>query len=94
MTADIAVPPLYIELDKLEKLTTLSASTIQGMVARNEFPAPRELSSRRVAWLYREVMEWAENRPISSILPPPNTGAKKPRRATASPASPGNSTAA
>lgn len=73
------VPPLYVRLDKLETLTTLSTATIQAMVARNEFPPPRELSARRVAWLYREVVEWAESRPISSILPPPNTGAKKPR---------------
>ncbi len=79
MTVDISLPPLFIDLDQVATLTTLSASTIQNMVARNEFPAPRELSSRRVAWLYREVMEWAESRPVSSILPPPNTGAKKPR---------------
>jgi len=73
------VPPLYVGLDKLEALTTLSTSTIQNMIARNEFPPPRELSARRVGWLYRELMEWAENRPISNILPPPNTGARKPR---------------
>lgn len=87
-------PPIYIELEALEALTTLSASTIQNMIARAEFPAPRELSSRRVGWLYREVMEWAENRPVSSILPPQNTGAKKPRNTTALPASPSRQTVA
>jgi len=76
----ITIPPIYIELDQLQVLTTLSASTIQNMVARQEFPPPRELSSRRVAWLYREVADWAENRPVSGQLPPPNTGASKNRK--------------
>lgn len=49
MTVDISLPPLFIDLDQVATLTTLSPSTIQGMVARKEFPAPRELSSRRAA---------------------------------------------
>lgn len=91
--AELTLPPICVELEQLEKLTTLSATTIQNMVARNEFPPPRELSARRVGWLYREIAEWAENRPVSNIPPPPNTGAKKPRSATASPASQGSPTA-
>jgi prophage regulatory protein len=67
------VSPVYVGLDALELLTTLSTSTIQGMIARDEFPKPRELSKRRVAWLYREILEWAEMRPVSHIPPPPNT---------------------
>ena len=81
----IIVPPIYVDLDEVAALTTLSTSTIQGMVTRSEFPAPRGLSGRRVAWLYREVTEWAENRPVSDILPPPNTGARKPRQYRARP---------
>jgi len=82
MSEIVTVPPIYVELEQLQALTTLSASTIQNMVSRQEFPPPRELSSRRVAWLYREVAAWAENRPVSGALPPLNTGAPKRHRTT------------
>ncbi|MDN7165579.1 AlpA family transcriptional regulator [Paraburkholderia aspalathi] len=41
------------------------------------FPKPRMLSGRRVAWLAREIEEWAEGCPKSDLLPPPNTGRRK-----------------
>ncbi|WP_313462845.1 AlpA family phage regulatory protein [Achromobacter sp.] len=64
-------------------ITTLAESTIQAMVTRDEFPAPRELSGRRVGYLYAEIVAWANARPRSTLLPPPNTGAKKPRHSRA-----------
>lgn len=88
------IPPLYVGKEVLLALTTLSSSNLQELINRREFPAPRILSGRRVGWLYREVMEWAENRPISSLPPPPNTGAKKPRQKAAGPASPDSPPAA
>ena len=60
-------------------MLTLSVSTVQELVRREEFPAPRLLSRRRVGWLIREVEDWLESRPVSTLPPPPNTGAKKPR---------------
>ncbi|WP_326491064.1 helix-turn-helix transcriptional regulator [Hydrogenophaga sp. NFH-34] len=74
-----SIPPLYLEHDEVLRLTTLSASLIHSMVIKGEFPAPRQLSQRRSAWLYREIVEWAENRPVSDIPPPANTGARKSR---------------
>ena len=74
------VSPLYMELETAAALTTLSPATIQNLVVEGKFPAPRELSGRRVGFLLREVIEWAENRPVSNLPPPPNTGAKKPKR--------------
>lgn len=62
-------------------ITILAESTIQAMVTRDEFTALRELSGRRVGYLYAEVVEWATSRPRSMILPPSNTGAEKLRRA-------------
>lgn len=76
---EVHIPPLYIDLETAAVLTTLSTPTIQALVTQDAFPKPRMLSGRRVGYLYREVAEWAENRPVSSLLPPPNTGAKKPR---------------
>jgi len=74
---DIRIEPVYVDLATTAFITTLAESTIQAMVARNEFPAPRELSGRRVGYLYSEILEWAAKRPRSTMLPPPNTGAKK-----------------
>jgi prophage regulatory protein len=69
--------PIYIELSELSAGLTLGEATIQRMVRENEFPKPRQLSARRVAWLMREVEEWAESRPVSDLPPPPNTGKRR-----------------
>lgn len=79
MNHNIRIEPVYVDLATAAFMTTLAESTIQAMVTRNEFPAPRGLSGRRVGYLYAEILEWAQSRPQSTMLPPPNTGARKPR---------------
>lgn len=66
--------PLYLDILALTEALSLSEATIQSLVRESKFPKPRVLSARRVAWLTREVEEWAEARPESDILPPANTG--------------------
>ncbi|WP_227459883.1 helix-turn-helix transcriptional regulator [Laribacter hongkongensis] len=69
-----------MDLEEVAEALSVSKSTVQAMAAQgNGFPRPRKISSKRVGWLVREVMEWADGRPVSDLLPPPNTGAKKPR---------------
>jgi prophage regulatory protein len=65
--------PIYLELEAVAGVVALAASTVQRLVRENSFPRPRQLSGRRVAWLVREVEEWAEGRPVSELAPPPNT---------------------
>ena len=65
--------PIYLELEAVAGAVALAASTVQRLVRDNAFPKPRQLSGRRVAWLVREIEEWAEARPISDLPPPPNT---------------------
>lgn len=77
MNTDVRIEPVYVDLATASAITTLAESTIQSMVTRDEFPVPRELSGRRVGYLYAEIVEWARSRPKSTMLPPPNTGAKK-----------------
>lgn len=76
---NISVKKIYVGLEEVSALVDLATSTIQKMVVNKEFPAPRLLTSRRVAWLLREVEDWAEQRPVSDLPPPPNTGTKKPK---------------
>lgn len=71
----------------------LSTATIERGVREKWFPAPRELSPGRVGWLTPDLDEWLSNRPVSSMLPPKNTAARKGRTfpkqsAPASPAPP------
>lgn len=66
--------PLYLELPQVAAAVSLAETTIQRQVRDGEFPAPRQISGRRVGWLVREVEEWAESRPISQLPPPVNTG--------------------
>lgn len=66
--------PIYLDLEQVAEAVALAATTVQRMVRENQFPQPRKLSAKRVGWLVREVEEWAEARPASDLLPPPNTG--------------------
>lgn len=64
---------IYVDLPEVAELLTLATATIQKLVREDVFPKPRQLSGRRVGWLLREVEEWAEQRPVSELLPPANT---------------------
>lgn len=74
------IAPIFLDLPAVAEVVALSVSTVQELVRQGQFPAPRQLSGRRVGWLVREVTEWAESRPVSTLLPPPNTGAPKPKK--------------
>ena len=76
---NITLKSIFVDLPTVAQIVALSESTVQAMVRTGEFPAPRKLSGRRVGWLTREIEQWAEDRPVSDLLPPENTGAKKPR---------------
>ena len=64
--------PAVLDIDQCAAYLTLSNSTIEKMVRKGLFPAPRQLASRRVGYLLREVDEWLESRPVSDQPPPVN----------------------
>jgi prophage regulatory protein len=71
------VTPFYLDLEAAAASVALSPETLQRLVRAGEFPAPRQLSGRRVGWLTRELEAWAVARPVSEQLPPPNTSRRK-----------------
>lgn len=73
------IKKIFYSLADVAFVVSLSESSVQSLVQQGKFPAPRAMSDRRVGWLAREIEEWAENRPNSALLPPCNTGAKKPK---------------
>jgi prophage regulatory protein len=65
--------PIYLDLHTVSAAVSLSETSVQKLVREEKFPKPRMLSGRRVAWLTREIEEWAESRPVSELPPPDNT---------------------
>lgn len=84
---NVIVKPIFIDLPTVAKVLCLSESTVQALTrdASSNFPRSRMLSGRRVGWLLREIESWSEERPVSDLPPPPNTGAKKPKTTEAQP---------
>jgi prophage regulatory protein len=74
---DTQVKRIFVDLPEVATLVTLATATIQRLVRENGFPKPRKISANRVAWLLREVEAWAEERPVSDLLPPVNTGKRR-----------------
>ena len=73
----MTIKPAYLDMPSACTFVSRSESALQKMVREGVFPKPRILSARRVGWLVRELEDWAESRPVSDLLPPANTGAKK-----------------
>ena len=69
--------PLYLNEDDTAAAVSLSVATLQRLVREGAFPRPRRLSANRAGYLKREVVEWAEARPVSDLLPPRNAGRRR-----------------
>ena len=63
-----------LSVRQISEATGLSPVTIWRKEKAGEFPARRQLGSRRVGWLTREVEDWLEATPKSEITSP-NTNA-------------------
>ncbi len=75
-----AIQPIALDREAAAEFVLLSVSTIETLLRQNQFPKPRRVSPNRVVFLVRELTEWMESRPVSELLPPPNTGAAKPKQ--------------
>lgn len=76
----VTTRPACLDRSGAARYLSLSESTLEKLTREQaDFPKPRVLSGRRTGWLVRELDAWLESRPVSSFLPPPNTGAAKPR---------------
>ncbi len=53
-------------------LTSLSRSSIERMVERDDFPPPVVLGPRRRAWRLSEVEDWIESRPHAGPVHQPS----------------------
>jgi len=76
------IKPKFLDRGDTAKYCALAVSTMEKGVREGTFPKPRLLLGRRVGWLVSELDAWCESRLVSNLLPPPNTGAKKPKKTT------------
>lgn len=77
----VVIEPIYVNLETAAAILDLSESTVESLERdpASQFPKKRQISGRRTGYLLREIRQWGEDRPVSNLPPPPNTGAKKPR---------------
>ena len=81
----MTIQPIAIDQETAASFVALSVSTLESLVRRGEFPKPRQVSPRRVAYLVSELTEWMHSRPVSDLPPPDNSGygrAGKPKSET------------
>lgn len=68
--------PILLSLPQVAEATGLSTRQIERLVAAGGFPAPRQASARRIAWLASEVEEWARALPQASRDTKRDTGSR------------------
>ncbi|MGF6772893.1 putative DNA-binding transcriptional regulator AlpA [Paraburkholderia sp. GAS199] len=71
------IRPIFYGLEDVAAVLSLSPRGVQRLVQEGGFPKPRAVSTRRVAWLVREVEQWAESREVADMLPPHNAGQRR-----------------
>jgi predicted DNA-binding transcriptional regulator AlpA len=57
-----AIADPILKKQEVSKLVDLSPATIDRLRARNEFPPPVKLSTRRVGWRHSAIQEWLSSR--------------------------------
>ncbi|MET3229435.1 UNVERIFIED_ORG: prophage regulatory protein [Burkholderia sp. 1263] len=63
------VKPIFLDIAGVAATLSLSEASIRTLINQGNFPKSRLISGRRVAWLVRELEEWAEARPVSNLPP-------------------------
>lgn len=76
--------PGAMEKELAAAYCSVGTTMFEEMVRTKTAPQPRQFPGRRrVAWLRAELDAWLASLPPSTLLPPDNTGAKKPRKTKA-----------
>lgn len=67
----IQAAPLMVGREQAAAALDISDSLLEDLVRRGELPPPRRISKGRTGWLWRELAEFAETRPVSDAAPGP-----------------------
>jgi len=69
LSSRLALDALIVPAEDAPRIVGIGQTTIDRLEASGEFPKRRVLAKRRVGYLRRELVEWAESRPVSDLLP-------------------------
>lgn len=67
----VHTPPALLEREDAAAFMALSVAQFEREVAAGRLPKPRQVSKRRTAWLYTELVAAAQALPISQLAPGP-----------------------
>lgn len=76
-TTIIQAAPLMVGREQAAAALDISDSLLEDLVRKGELAPPRRISKGRTGWLWRELAEFAETRPVSEA--PPGPGQRKPQ---------------
>lgn len=65
----VQTPPLMLAREQAAAALGISDSLLEKLVRTGELPPPRKISEGRVGWLWRDLQEFAESRPVSDLMP-------------------------
>lgn len=70
----VTIQPLYLAKPQAAAFLSISESMLESLVSKGEAPKPRQISKGRVGWLVEDLIAWGKARPVSELLPPPDSG--------------------
>ena len=76
-TTIIQTPPLFVARENAAAALGVSTGTVEALVRTGDLPPPRKISAGRTGWLWRELVAWAEARPVSDLAPGPGRKAEE-----------------
>lgn len=79
----VTTPPLMVAREAAAAALGISEGTLEALVRKGDLPKPRQISAGRVGWLWRELAEFAEGRPVSDLAPGPGRRASRDAATTA-----------
>lgn len=62
----ILMEPIFLRIQDVIKMTSLSRSTIYRMINDREFPEQILVGTRQVRWHRQEILDWCEEKLINS----------------------------
>lgn len=73
MPVQVTIEPLIVDRETAAAmLRNMSVSTFEALTRKEELLKPRMVGDRLVGWPVDNLRAWANTRPISDQLPPPD----------------------
>ena len=58
--------PIFLRINDVTKLTSISRSSIYRMISEGDFPVQICVGNRQVRWSRQEVLDWCEGKLLTA----------------------------